>query len=71
MSTIDISQVIDRMKNLRLFTVEVELPEGFELYGVMPFDVSIKQNKGWFKVYAVTLEEATEKVNEFIASKMD
>ena len=64
----DITQVIERMKNLRQFTVEVDLPEDFELKGVMPFDVSVKKNKGWFKVYALTLEEATDKVNEFVQS---
>ena len=62
----DISQIIERMKNLREFTVEVDLPDDFELHGIMPFDISIKKNKGWFKVYALTMEEATEKVNEFV-----
>lgn len=69
MESPDVSQIIHRMKNLRLFTVEVDLPTGFELYGVMPFDIAIKENKGRFKVYALTLEEATEKINEFIESK--
>ena len=64
----DISNIIERMKNLRQFTVEVDLPDGLELHGVMPFDISIKKNKGWFKVYALNMEEATEKVNEFVKS---
>jgi len=62
----DINKIIDRMKNLRQFTVEVDLPDDFQLHGIMPFDMSIKKNKGWIKVYALTMEEATEKVNEFI-----
>lgn len=66
MSTIDINAVINRMKNLRQFTVEVDLPEDFQLHGIMPFDIKIRKNKGWFKVYALTLEEAQQKVDEFI-----
>jgi hypothetical protein len=66
MSKIDINAVINRMKNLRQFTVEVDLPEDFQLHGIMPFDIKIRKNKGWFKVYALTLEEAQQKVDEFI-----
>ena len=66
MSKIDIDTVINRMKNLRQFTIEVDLPEDFQLHGVMPFDIKIKKNKGWFKLYALTIEEAQEKVDEFI-----
>jgi hypothetical protein len=62
----DMNTIINRMKNLREFTVEVEIPEGKALRGVMPFDARISQNHGTFKVYALTLEEATEKVNEFL-----
>jgi hypothetical protein len=62
----DVENVIYRMKNIRQFIVTVDLPDTFQLNGIMPFDVKIRKNKGWFKVYALTLEEAQEKVNEFV-----
>lgn len=62
----NVENVIYRMKNIRQFIVTVDLPDEFQINGVMPFDVKIRKNKGWFKVYALTQEEAQEKVNEFI-----
>ena len=50
-----------------MFDVAVDIPEGFYFSGVIPFDASISQNKGVFKVYASTQEEATEKVNSYLA----
>lgn len=57
---------VGRMRDLRLFTVEVEVPENTKLPGFIPIDSDEKQNKGWFKVYALTLEEANEKVSQYI-----
>lgn len=61
-----INQVMNRIKNLREFTITVDIPEGIRLSGVVPFDTSISENKGTFKVYALTEEEATQKVSEFL-----
>lgn len=68
MSEPTVETVIHRMKNIRLFTVEVDLPDNFELHGIMPFDVKIKKNKGWFKIYALSQEEAQQKVDEFVSN---
>jgi hypothetical protein len=65
MSTV-INNIIDRMKNLREFEIEVEIPEGKSLRGVVPFDTTINKNKGKFKVYAISKEEAEQKVKEFL-----
>lgn len=61
-----INAVLDRIKNLKVFDVEVDIPEGFFFSGVIPFDATISQNKGIFKVYASTQEEADEKVNSYL-----
>lgn len=61
-----IDNTVGKMKDIRLFTVEVEVPENKKIPGFIPMESEEKQNKGWFKVYALTMEEATEKVNEFI-----
>ena len=62
-----IGTILDRIKNLKVFDVKVDIPEGFHFSGVIPFDASISQNKGVFKVYASTQEEADEKVNSYLA----
>lgn len=61
-----IDTILDRIKNLKVFDVEVDIPEGFYFSGVIPFDATISQNKGIFKVYASTQEEADEKVNSYL-----
>jgi hypothetical protein len=61
-----IESVLDRIKNLKVFDVEVDIPEGFFFSGVIPFDATISQNKGVFKVYASTQEEANERVNSYL-----
>jgi hypothetical protein len=61
-----IDEVMNRMKNLREFTVDVDLPEGLTLNGIMPFDATLNKNKGRFKVYALSLEEAKQRVNDFL-----
>ena len=62
-----IETVLNRIKNLRQFEVDVDLPDTFELNGVIPYDVTIKQNKGTFKVYASTFEEAQQKINDYVS----
>lgn len=62
-----IGTILDRIKNLQVFDVAVDIPDGFTFSGVIPFDATISQNKGVFKVYASTQEEATERVNSYLA----
>jgi uncharacterized protein YkuJ len=65
-----IETILNRIKNLRQFEVEVDLPDNFELNGVIPYDVSIKQNKGIFKVYASTLAEARTQINNYVSKNI-
>jgi hypothetical protein len=61
-----INQIMDRIKNLQEFTIEVDLPEGFKLHGSIPYDTKISNNKAKFNVYAVSYDEAYTKVNQYI-----
>lgn len=56
----------NRLKNLREFVINVDVPEGKTLSGVIPFQASISQNKGRFKVYATSLEEAKQIVDSYL-----
>ena len=61
-----INELMDRLKNLREFTITVDVPDGITLSGVIPFDMNISKNKGTFRVLAVSEEEAKERVNAFL-----
>ena len=61
-----VMEILNRIKNLRQFDIEVDLPDGFHLNGVIPFDMTISQSKGKFKVYADSLTDAKTKVDSFI-----
>jgi hypothetical protein len=64
--SIDIKSVVNRIKNLREFVIEVEIPDGKTLSGIMPYDVKISKNIGRFKIYAVSMEEAKQRIDEYL-----
>ena len=61
-----VMNILNTIKNLRQFEVEVDLPEGFHLNGVIPFDMTISQGKGKIKVFASSLEDAKKRIDSFI-----
>lgn len=61
-----INDIVYRMKNLKEFTINVDVPEGLQLHGVVPYDLSISGNKGKFKIYALSKEEAEQKIQEYL-----
>jgi len=61
------SYLIERSKNLKKFVVEREVPDGFVLHGVTPFDLRIKKNRITCLVYALTEIEAQERVDNYLA----
>ena len=63
-----INDIIHRMKNLKEFIISVDLPDGLQLNGVMPYDVNIQGNRGRFKVYALTKEEAQDRITEYLGN---
>ena len=61
----DAKDVINRIKRLQIFEVEISLPDTFEFRGVIPFDMEIADNVARVQVYAETLAEAQERAEEY------
>lgn len=57
---------MDRVKSLRKFTIQSEIPDNFEMRGTIPFDMKISNGIGTFTVYAASQEEAVSKVDEYL-----
>ena len=63
---IDVKDVINRVKNLQKFEVQMTLPEDFSFGGRIPYDMKIIEDQAYVTIYAETLEEATAKVKEYL-----
>lgn len=62
----DMDKLMDRIKSLQEFTIERELPEDFRFGGTVPYDMKISNGKAFIKVLAADLDEANDKVDEFL-----
>lgn len=51
---------------MREFTIDVDIPEGKTLSGVIPFEPLVSQNKGRFKVYATSYDEAKNIISNYL-----
>ena len=69
MSRAEFDIVMNRIKNLNEYEVQVFIPEDFEFGGPVPYDMSISGDIAWVKVIATSLEEAKNKAYEFFDSK--
>lgn len=69
MSQAEFDIIMNRIKNLNEYEVQIDIPECFEFNGQVPFDMSISGDTAWVKVIAETLEEAKLKVNEYFEGK--
>ncbi len=71
MST-DVKALLERVKNLKEFTIQRKVPEDFTLYGKIPYDLKIDRNSILtIKLMAVDKEEAERRVSEFITGMND
>ena len=69
MNSVDMMHsLISRAKNLQEFTVTTDVPEDFRFNGVIPFDMEIKENIIYAKVWAVDFDEAVHRLDEFLES---
>lgn len=64
-------QVIERMMNLREFTVTVPIEENWMPNGVVPFDIRIKNGFATVTVPALTQAEAHSKIVAYFNSNED
>lgn len=69
MSQAEFDIVMNRIKNLTEYEVQINVPEDFIFDGPVPFDMSISGDTAWVKVIAETLEEAKLKANEYFEGK--
>ena len=66
---VDIESVMHRIKNLQEFKIIAPVPEEFDFRGPVPFDMHIKDGIATVKVWALTLAEAQQRVNEYFNSE--
>ena len=60
------NEIIDRAKNTREYLVVTTVPDGFEFMGVVPFDLTIKNNNITAKVLAASQSEAESKFTDWL-----
>jgi hypothetical protein len=63
MNTID--QIINRIKRLEQFVVQVSVPEEFVFSGTVPFDMEIMGDTAMVTVWAASEAEAQRRAEEF------
>ena len=64
-------QVLDRLMNLKEFTVSVPVEENWMPNGVVPFDIKIKKGIATVTVPALTEAEARSKIIAYFNSNED
>ena len=62
------AQVINRISNLQEFEVLVTMPKTFRFNGSVPFNMEILGNQAFVTVLAESIEEATQRANNYIKS---
>jgi hypothetical protein len=62
--TQSIQDIMNDMMKMREYTVEVEIPEGLTLDGLVPYKDT--PNKGLFKIYALSQDDAQAKALDLI-----
>ena len=66
MTEFNMEEVAERFKKMREFVVEVDVPEGKTLSGVIPFEPLQNSSKGRFKIYATSYDEAKKIVSDYL-----
>jgi hypothetical protein len=69
MNSVDLANnLIFRAKNLQEFVVTTDVPEDFRFNGTIPFDMEIKDNIIYAKVYGVDFNEAVETLDKWLGT---
>ena len=68
---VDVTKILDRIKNLEYHTVTLELYEPIAFNGVVPFDINIKGDVATFKVLAEDYVQAEQMVMDFLRGLRD
>jgi hypothetical protein len=60
------NNLINRAKNLQEFTITTKISGKPRFKGEVPFDMTIKGNVLTAKIYAVDIDEANDKLDNFL-----
>ena len=60
--------LINRVKHLQEFNIGMDVPDGFRFNGTVPFNIQISNGIINDKIHAVTVEEASTKLHNFIGT---
>jgi hypothetical protein len=67
MNSAELAQsLINKARNLKTFVVERDIPDNFEFYGRVPFNITASNGKAKFSVIALSAEDAEQEVDYFI-----
>lgn len=67
MNSIDMMHnLINRAKHLNEFVVTTDVPDNFCFNGTIPFDMEIKENIIYAKVWAIDFEEAVQRFDSWL-----
>ena len=61
----ELTRVLNRIKKLQEWEVVVKVPDDFQFYGVVPYDINISNGIAFVKVVAASLDEATMKAKNY------
>jgi hypothetical protein len=57
---------INRARHLNEFVVTTDVPDNFRFNGTIPFDMEIKENIIYAKVWAIDFEEAVQRFDSWL-----
>ena len=63
------NELITKVMAMQIFEITQDLPDNFEFGGVVPFDLAIKNGKLTCKVPALTLQQAIDMVDRWLAER--
>ena len=63
---INVMDVINRIKFMKIYEVDVAIPENFRFSGIIPFDMTISDNRIIAKILAISHEDALEKMERYL-----
>ena len=67
MNSVDMMHnLITRAKNLQEFVVTTDVPDDFRFNGVIPFDIEIKENIIYAKVFGIDFNEAVNRFDSWL-----
>jgi hypothetical protein len=65
----EFDNIMSRIRRLAEYEVQVTVPDDFQFYGEVPFDMNITKGTAWVRVIAESMEEAKFKVHEYFEGK--